>query len=603
MRWLWLLGTALWALPAFGLEFSQQVNTDEPGDQDPFQVTVTVADAPQDASLQFPASADLELLGKSESSQTSFQLLNGRASVKRIQTFELTMRATRTGTVKIPPSVLTTPDGKAFRTDALTVRVSKGHGGGSPRARPPSPFGAAAPPEIDVDEDDTGSQVEVPSRDSDLFIQATVDRPEAFVGEQMTLSLWLYSRVDLTQVDPVSMPKLDGFWSEDLESPSTLAPQSKLIHGIPYRAYLLKRRALFPVKAGTFEIEPAEADVTTGFFFAGRKIHRTANSLSVKVKPLPPGAPADFSPANVGRWKLTAEMTPQEVELGSPVTVRLTAEGLGNARYVALPKLTAPPALRIYDPTTSEKLTLLHGKVGGQRVQEYLVVAQQTGAFTLPALTLPYFDPSTQRYELSRTEPLSLTVKPSAGGSSQRGSSGGATLTTARNVLTGGGIRPLRDQASFRRARGPLMNSPFFFPALILPPGALLGLSLVGLLRRRFSHEDAGTLSRKKARAARVRLSTAQTLKASGTGQAFYGEVERALMGFMEAKLGIAFGGLTRELLESRLSALGVPEVTRTHVQRVLDVCDLGRFAPGSADDRRDAVLDLASRIMEGWDR
>ena len=145
----------------------------------------------------------------------------------------------------------------------------------------------------------------IPRGDSDLFLRASLDKDEVYVGEQATLSLYIYSRVDLSSVDAVTMPKLEGFWSEDVESPTQLSGEQKIVNGIPYRAYLLRRRALFPVKPGTLTITPAEADITTGFLFAGHRVHRVANALKVKVKPLPPGAPAGMANANVGSWQLS----------------------------------------------------------------------------------------------------------------------------------------------------------------------------------------------------------------------------------------------------------------------------------------------------------
>ena len=106
------------------------------------------------------------------------------------------------------------------------------------------------------------------------------------------------------------MPKLEGFWSEDVESPTQLSGEQKIVNGMPYRAYLLRRRALFPVKPGTLTITAAEADITTGFLFAGHRVHRVSNALKLKVKPLPPGGPAGMASANVGNWRLSMDVSP-----------------------------------------------------------------------------------------------------------------------------------------------------------------------------------------------------------------------------------------------------------------------------------------------------
>ncbi len=77
-------------------------------------------------------------------------------------------------------------------------------------------------------------------------------------------------------MDAVTMPKLDGFWTEDVETPKELTGETRTVDGVPYRAYLLRRLALFPVKSGPREIGSVEADITTGFLFAGRREHRAS---------------------------------------------------------------------------------------------------------------------------------------------------------------------------------------------------------------------------------------------------------------------------------------------------------------------------------------
>src|SRR5439155_4087763 len=136
-----------------------------------------------------------------------------------------------------------------------------------------------------------------------------------------------------------------------------------------------------------------EADVTTGFLFNGRRLHRKSNPLTVKVKPLSAGAPAGFSPGNVGKLRLSIETTSTHVSLGEPLTVKVNVEGRGNLKNVTPPPLPAPPSFKVYDPTTTDKNTVQNGKLVGHRTQEYLVLPQQTGEFTVPGMELVFFDP------------------------------------------------------------------------------------------------------------------------------------------------------------------------------------------------------------------
>jgi hypothetical protein len=425
------------------------------------------------------------------------------------------------------------------------------------------------------------------------------------MGEQVTLSLYIYSRVDLSSVDAVTMPKLEGFWSEDVESPTQLSGEQRVINGIPYRAYLLRRRALFPVKSGTLTITAAEADITTGFLFAGHRVHRVSNVLKVKVKPLPPGAPPGMANANVGDWHLSVDVSPTRVELGQPVTVKVILEGSGNVKNVTPPKLTVPSSLKVYDPTTTDKLSPSKNRIQGKRVQEYLVMPQRTGTFTLPALEFPYFEPRGKKYEMARTDPVTITVEAGAGGVAAVGPAPTQedSANEQKNVLTAGGLRPLRYQARFVAPSTPVWERAFFLPAVLAPVGLLLGLALLGQVRGKlFAQTEAGR-NKQQAKAARKRLAEAEKLRGQGSTSAFYAEVEKALSTFLEARLRTPVVGLTREVLSEKMAAAAVDPTLRSRVNFVLESCDMGRFGGGGELSERDRILNEAAAVMEGWEK
>jgi hypothetical protein len=599
------------ASPAWAeVEFHQSVDRTEVGTEDTFRLTIVVGDAPPSAKLQLPALKDFEVISKSHVNQQLMQFIGGgRPVIQDVTKHVLVLQARRAGKLTIPPAVLTTA-ANTLRTEPVEMTVRAGRMGPDPgqATRPPPPmpdpfrnFPSMQDPFEEVEDDPV-----IPRGDSDLFLRASLDRNEVYMGEQVTLSLYIYSRVDLSSVDAVTMPKLEGFWSEDVESPTQLSGEQRVINGIPYRAYLLRRRALFPVKSGMLSISAAEADITTGFLFAGHRVHRVSNALKVKVKPLPPGAPAGMANANVGSWQLSVDVSPTRVELGQPITVKVILDGTGNVKNVTPPKLAAPPALKIYDPTTTDKVTPSRTRIQGRRVQEYLVMPQRTGTFTLPALEFPYFDPRSRKYDVSRTDPITVTVEAGAGGVASAGPTATPLQDAAnepKNVLTAGGLRPLRYQARFVAPSTPVWQQAFFLPAVLAPVGLLLGAMVLGQVRGRlFAQTEAGR-NKQQAKAARKRLAEAEKLRGAGGTSAFYAEVEKALSTFLEARLRTPVVGLTREALGEKMTAAGVEPARRQRVLFVLEACDMGRFGGGAELSERDRVLDEAAAVMEGWEK
>ncbi|HZX41364.1 MAG TPA: BatD family protein, partial [Myxococcaceae bacterium] len=337
------------ALPALAADapvVTQEVDRTEVGTDDIFVLMVRAVDAPAGSSLQLPDTPSVETIGTSRGVESSVRFGGGGPRVQQISTLRVRMRALKPGKLVLPPAELHASSG-VFRSQPVTLTVKTGHvpdpsGGSRPRSDPfgMSPFGG------DDDENpfDVFRRRQQAAGERDLFLRGELDKKEVYQGEQATLSLWIYARVDLSRVDAVTMPRLDGFWTEDVDTPKELTGETRTVDGVPYRAYLLRRLALFPVKSGPREIGPVEADITTGFLFAGRREHRASQPLTLKVKPLPPGAPAGFQPSAVGAWALSAELTSVRTELGTPVTLRVTVEGRGNVKDLVLPRPVVPPA-------------------------------------------------------------------------------------------------------------------------------------------------------------------------------------------------------------------------------------------------------------------
>ncbi len=121
-----------------------------------------------------------------------------------------TLRADKVGTFVLGPSQITL-GGSRRNTGMVRVRiVERGKGNGArPRARPPlDPFAGGSPLDpfkslFDFGDDDSRPQQQAaPSADPKLgmdqprapvaFLHATIDKPNAVVGEQVTLAVYLY---------------------------------------------------------------------------------------------------------------------------------------------------------------------------------------------------------------------------------------------------------------------------------------------------------------------------------------------------------------------------------------------------------------------------
>jgi hypothetical protein len=561
------------------------------------EVTATYAQKGDPGELQLPPFRDFDVVSRSESEQVSFQFVNGAPSFRRTTVYSIALTPHHAGDAVIEPARLTW-QGRSYSTQAIKIRVLPAGQAPPPRAQRQSRAQdqlEQAPEQPDLA--DPFQDVHPGSKD--LLLRATVDHDQPYVGQQLTYSLYLLARINVSGIDKLQLPRLDGFWSEEIEAPQQLVGEARIIDGVPYRSFLLRKRALFPLRAGKATIEPAEVEVLTGFgmLFSRGNARRQSQPVLLDVQPLPPGKPAGFDQGNVGEWELKATVEPLQVAVGQPVTLKLVASGRGNVRDLILPRLGNVPGLRAYDATTTDKQGIEQGHVTGTRTVEQLLVPERTGRLEIPSLTLDIFDPVQKQYRTLRTEPARLEVSPAAPGSSA------ASSGSSQNLLGAGGVRPIRLHFSSARASAPPWTRPWFWPLLALGPFGLAALLVSDKARRMLASDPSQQRVRGARGAARKRLRGAEALVEGGDADSFYAEVARALTGYLGDKQGVVAAGLTRDELSQALLQRGHSGETVRKLATVLDECDRARFSPGARETvARQAMLQRADKLLEELD-
>jgi hypothetical protein len=564
------------------------------------QITVTYSSKGEPGDLELPPLRDFDIVSRSQSEQVSFAFINGAPAFKRTIVTSLALTPKRAGETVIEPAKLNYK-GRAFSTQPIKVRVLAAGQEPPPRSQKQRKHGVdpwtGVPPapgdEFPTGELDPFADVHPGSRD--LILRASVDNERPYVGQQISYSLYLLARINVSGIDKLQLPRLDGFWTEEIEAPQQLVGEARILDGVPYRSFLLRKRALFALRAGKAVIEPAEVEVLTGFgmLFSRGSARRQSQPVTLDVQPLPPGRPPGFDPGNVGQWSLSATVEPLNVAVGQPVTFHLVATGRGNVRDLRLPKLGAISGMRAYDATVTDKESIDKGVVTGTRTVEQLLVPERTGLVEVPALAMDVFDPVQKTYRTLHTDPARVQIAAAPAGEA----AGAGPL--AQNLLSAGGVRPIRLRLGQASRGPPPWSRSWFWPLLALSPFAL-ALVIVTDRARRMLAIDPQQRRIKLARSqARKRLRGAEGLRAKGEAAAFYAEVARAITGYLADKQGVVAAGLTREELARALAERGHGEEAVRSLIRVLDDCDRARFAPKAGEVvAREAMLTRADQII-----
>lgn len=562
-----------------------------------------VADVDSGASqLKLPDFRGFADQGRSSSEQISLSFGSGGRGFLRTKTVRVTLSPNKTGTLEIGPAAAVIK-GKRVETPRIAVTVlpaSKASAGPARPQRPPA-GGGTKYPSIWDDEFDIDSMFGRPQQvgRDDVFLRAMVDKKQAYPGEQVVWVLQLYSRVGLQGLDKLDLPKLDGFWAEDITTPQRITAETKVIGGVQYNAYLLKRKGLFPTKVGKLPIGASAATVTLGgsVFSPGQRVSRQSEALEVEVRPLPDaGRPAGFNTANVGQFSLRTEASSFSTPLDKPITVRFIIAGTGNVKYVQIPKLDPGADFKAYDPTVTEKINTTKHRFSGERQWEYLLIPQRVGKAIIPSMTFNFFDPAAGQYQALESGPITVEIT--------AGSGDPAAAFASRGPQKGpiaGAARPIRYTSELRAADPAWHRAWWVKLILVIFPLAWAGVA--GYARAAaFVRRDTPYAKQRRAHAmAFRRLKAAAAMLAKGGAQAgpFFSELSRVLNEYLAYRLGREATGMTLEQVAAELSAAGIDPALGERTVRELENCDFARFTPaGTRREEMAAALDRTRGLL-----
>lgn len=367
----------------------------------------------------------LDLINKWTGTESRSTFANGQFQTEMTRTFNYLLATQQPGPIKIG-SAQVKVDGTVHHTKAISIRVLPR---GQAPSQPQRPQQQQAQDSFDRMDDvfsqllqrqrqmNRGFRTQPVNPDEAFFIQVEVDKTKVYAGEQVTASWYLYTRGQIREIDTLKYPSLNGFWKEEIEMAKRLDFKQEVINGIAYKKALLASFALFPINAGTATIDPYKAKCTVivpSDFGFGRPYQFTKASKPVKIQVMPipaEGRPADYSGA-VGRFKMTASVTNEEVKENQPVTLKVRFEGRGNAKLIDLPPLDLPPSLEYYDMTKNSQFFR-----DGQSYKEFevLLVPRKAGEVVIPAISVSAFDPGKGEYYQQASDPISLQVQPGDG--------------------------------------------------------------------------------------------------------------------------------------------------------------------------------------------
>lgn len=557
----------------------------------PFNVAFTIDAEPEQNSFkapEFQGNFDV-VAGPSTSVGRSMQFINGKQSSSYNYTITYALMPRESGTFTIG-SASVKVDGKTYTTRPMLVEVIAEKQGAGVKTPNTSPEGSIG-------------------RD-DILLRLKVSDTELYKGESLRASLVLYTRVTVENIESLTMPPFDGFWSQELSFDN--APSREEYNGRVYETYKITELLLSPQESGKIVIPEAVMDVVAQVvvqdrrnydpIFGGRQVYRVSRELksapvTINVKEFPAGAPQSFNGA-VGNFSLRSTMPAAEIDANSADQIELTISGTGNLKFITAPRITLPESFEVYDTKVVDNCKITATGTTGSLTYTYPFVARSAGAFTIPRIEFSFFNPDTQAYETLATEPFTLVVKDDG--------SIAASAPATSNYNYGGPMRQLDRDIRFihtgklpKRAAAAFILTPLYWLAIVAM--VALFILIYAVLRKRI-RERSNTVARRMRHADKMavqRLRMAERYMNEANRHAFYEEMLRAMWGYIGDKFNIPVASLTKEKIREELYRRNVAEATAEQFCEVISRSEEAQYAPSASGEMTDIYAEAVEVISK----
>ena len=546
------------------------------------------------------------IYGPATSSQSSFQMINGRTSQSSSIIYTYVLLAENPGAFTIG-SASVHVDGKVVKSKPVQVRVLAGGAGGA--ANGGASYGGGQGNSSSANGRPSAAPSASPSANisgKDLFMTATASRTNVHEQEAILLTYKIYTLVDLTQLDG-KLPTLDGFQIQEIPLPRTKEFSIEQYNGKNYRSVVWSQYLLFPQKSGkltipaiTYEgvvitrnrnLDPIEAffNGQSGYTEVKRKI--TTPTLTINVSPLP-NKPEGFSGA-VGKFSLSSNISTKEVDANEAVTLKISVKGSGNMKLIATPEVPFPKDFETYDAKVNDNFQLTRSGLVGTKDFEYLFVPRHAGTYEIPAANFIYFDTESRSYKTLKTEAYTLKVNKGKGGAGQSVSNYSGQQQDVQQLNQD--IRFIKKgDVELHQPGDTFFGTWKYWMAYGLPLVLFVLLLVLGRKQMKANANVALSRGKKANKVALRRMKTAKKLLDSHDTGKFYDEVLRALWGYVGDKFNMSQESLNKENIEQSLTSRQVPEEQIQQFMKVLNDCEFARYAPGDVNENMENVYNSA---------
>ncbi|MCX7872051.1 MAG: BatD family protein [Verrucomicrobiae bacterium] len=338
------------------------------------------------------------------------------------------------------------------------------------------------------------------------------------------------------------------------------------------------------MRAGELSLGPVSMKVTIpsrlerNFFgetvvAAWRTVALTAPEYKIKVLPLPStNVPTEFNGA-IGVYNMTVNISPTNVAVGDPITVKVTISGRGPIESLTLPEQPAWSEFKVYPPTSKVEITDQFG-LAGTKTFEQVVVAKSTETRELPPFIFAYFDTEKQEYRILKGPNVPLIVRPSASGQVVMNTTTNASSAIIQTDIVPNKVKP----GAFGAITVPIIVNPYFWGAQTLPAAMWLVLLV---RRKRLEELTNNPRLRRKLETERIIKEELKKLPALAEQQKteeFFAAIFRLLQEKIGERLDLPALSITESVIDENLVPIGCSEELIFILRKLFNECNQARY-------------------------
>jgi hypothetical protein len=532
------------------------------------------------------------------------QLLEGRNfQFTYSYIYNYTIMPLKAGTFKIPPLTVQA-GGSALRTPELTLHVEAD-----------SPSTAQAPRSKSSGAVDPGKIA---------FAELTLSKTTAYVGEMIpaVVRVGFNVRTPVESLGNGAEITGQGFTAQKMREPRQTI---ETIGGRTYQVFTFKT-ALSPARSGKIEVGPVQVNAVVRIprtnsrnqtmprdlfdqndpfmdnFFRDplftpstpQEVKIKSDPVTLEVKSLPPGAPADFGGA-VGNFTLSAEAKPKTAQVGDPFTITATLTGRGNFDRVTAPAFEDEHGWHKYPPSSDFKQDDDIGISGTKKFETVLSANERKDK--IPAQLFTYFDPAKEQYVTLRADPIPVRVEggtapqattaPAVSQAPKTAPSQAPRTATQQEIL-----HQLTELPAETQSFTPLFARRTFWLAQLIPLIALLGFIV---WRLRVAHLNNREAQRREALQHEAAALQRSLHRDDVAPEEYFSRASRAV----QLKTAL-LRNIDPNIVDADVAAgaFRMDEATRTRLRRLFEKSDEARYS-GAGNGIRLLPAETRNEVLE----